>query len=473
MTISTSFGVGVLVAAAAAVAMTSRPMAAWISEPLQEQQTDVKLSLVGAGTQPRVGLPDFTADAGDAELADATKTLVEVLWKDLDFEREYYLIPRTASASIPVVADPASLPFARWKDLGADYVIVGVVHRNGVNLDIEFRMVGVKDEDAGKEKFSWHYGGTGCAIKNVRFCAHYISDDFHKKTRGLDGVARTKIAFASDRDASRMTGRLIQNAGSGKEIYIADYDGANQLPVTANRNLNVAPVWSPDARDLAYTSWVSGFMDIYVRSLYDARPPTRPAGVDNNIENNLAAWSPDGSKLAFASTRSGDWDIWVVNRDGTNLHNITNYPRGTDNAPVWSPTGAQIAFTSDRTGSNQIYVIGADGVGLRQLTFGCQGCDRPTWSPLNVIAYTAGAGPGHDIYALDLATNKTIQVTDGQGSNESPTFAPNGRHVAFVTTRWGKEQVAVIAINGRKDTLQRITEAGNNRYPNWSRTPGQ
>ncbi len=39
-----------------------------------------------------------------------------------------------------------------------------------------------------------------------------------------------------------MTGRQIQNSGQGKEIYIADYDGANQLPVTANRNLNVAPV---------------------------------------------------------------------------------------------------------------------------------------------------------------------------------------------------------------------------------------
>ncbi len=451
----------------------ARPVAAWISEPLRSpQQTEVKLSLVGAGQQPKVGLPDFTVEPGDKELSDAVAMLVDVLWADLDFEKEYYLIPRKSTATIPVVADAKDLPFERWKEIGADYVILGSAKKNGANLDIEFRLVGVKDDAAGKEVFSWHYGGTGCAIKNARFCAHFISDDFHKKTRGVDGVARTKLAFASDRDASRMTGRLIQNSGQGKEIYIADYDGANQLPVTANRNLNVAPVWSPDAHDLAYTSWVSGFMDIYVRSLFDARPPSRPAGNDNNIENNLAAWSPDGTKLAFASTRSGNWDIYVVNRDGTGMRNITNFPRGTDNAPTWSPTGAQIAFTSDRTGSNQIYIIGADGVGLRQLTFGLQGVDRPTWSPLNMIAYTAGAGPGHDIYAVDLNNNnRVIQVTDGTGSNESPTFAPNGRHLAFVTTRFGKEQVATIAITGRKETLRRVTEAGNNRYPNWSRTP--
>jgi hypothetical protein len=42
-----------------------------------------------------------------------------------------------------------------------------------------------------------------------------------------------------------------------------------------------------------------------------------------------------------------------------------------------------------------------------------------------------------------------------------------------VTTRWGKEQVATVDITGRRDSIRRVTDLGNNRYPNWSRTPGQ
>ena len=61
------------------------------------------------------------------------------------------------------------------------------------------------------------------------------------------GVARTKIAFVSDRDATKER--------RSKEIYIADYDGYNPRRVTVNGSLNILPAWSPDGRQLAYTSY--------------------------------------------------------------------------------------------------------------------------------------------------------------------------------------------------------------------------
>jgi len=70
-----------------------------------------------------------------------------------------------------------------------------------------------------------------------------MADDFHGKTRGLKGVAQTRIAFSSDRDAVRVSSRPSQSPGQGKEVYISDYDGANQLRVTVNRHLNIAASW--------------------------------------------------------------------------------------------------------------------------------------------------------------------------------------------------------------------------------------
>ena len=63
--------------------------------------------------------------------------------------------------------------------------------------------------------------------------------------------------------------------------------------------------------------------------------------------------------------------------------------------------------------------------------------DRPTWSPapFNEIAYAARTGPGFDIKVIDLATGQVRQLTFGEGTNESPAWAPNGRHIAFTSTR--------------------------------------
>ena len=65
-------------------------------------------------------------------------------------------------------------------------------------------------------------------------------------------MARTKLAFASDRDGERMKGPVAERDISN--IYISDYDGANQMRVTVARSLDITPAWAPDAKAIAYTS---------------------------------------------------------------------------------------------------------------------------------------------------------------------------------------------------------------------------
>ncbi len=434
-----------------------------------QRQTQLDLSMSGRSYQPRLGLPDFIVPAGDEELAKAARTVAEVLWADLDFEKEFYMIPREESARIPTAASPQALPAQRWAQLGADFVLMGTVRRRGEEFEVDLRSIAVRGRDPGSQHFGRQY--QGCTTETPRACAHYIADDFHKETRGLDGVAQTRLAFVSNRDGSPVTGRPMPNPGASKEIYVADYDGANQRRVTANQKLNIAPSWSPDARSLVYTSWESGFQDIYVIHPFGGGPRSRPAAGNEHIHNMLAAWSPDGQRLAFSSARDGGrTDVWVVNRDGSGLRNLTpNTPNWDDSAPTWSPDGTQVAFTSDRSGTNQIYTMAADGTGVRRI-ISQQHSDRPTWSPLNYIAFTLGSGPGHDIAVYDTLKNEVRVLTDGLGSNGSASVAPNGRHIAFTTTRWGREQVAVIDYpTGRN--IRRITSAGSNTYPSWSPMP--
>jgi TolB protein len=94
--------------------------------------------------------------------------------------------------------------------------------------------------------------------------------------------------------------------------------------------------------------------------------------------------------------------------------------------------------------------------------------DRPTWAPapFNEIAYAGRSGPGYDIKVFDLASSSTRQITFGEGSNESPAFSPNGRHLAFTSSRTGRVQVYTMGRDGKG--LKQVTRDGNNYTPGWS-----
>jgi TolB protein len=427
--------------------------------PVPQQPTEIGTTISGEGSAPpRLAVPDFIPLSSDAETAAIAKTIGQVLWDDLNFEREFLFIPRDTYASIPRATSLEDVPFDRWRELNADGLVVGTVQKAGTTIKVEMRLYNVRSRQSALAR---QYDGTAA---NPRLFAHTISDEIHKTQRALNGVARSKLTFDSDRDGERMSGTV--ESRNIKEIYISDYDGENQRRVTVGKTLNIAPRWSPDGRSIAYTSYRRGGANIFISNIFQGTLDEVTKG-DKVGENWLPAWSPDGTKLAFSTTRDGNPEIYIVNRDGTGLRRLTNNP-SIDITPTWSPSGTQIAFTSDRSGTPQIYVVGADGLNLSKKTSESY-CDRPTWSPapFNEIAYAARSGPGFDIRVLDLSTGATKSLTFGEGTNESPAFSPNGRHIVFTSTRSGKTQVFTMARDGKN--VRQITKAGNNYEPDWSK----
>ena len=445
--------VGVAAIAVAAGGFQTHRISAQAQQP---PQVELIISSSG-GSQTRYAVPDFVAATPD--LAEVGRTLAQVLWNDLEFERELYMIPRDTYSSIPRVGAGALPPFPAWRELGADALVSGSVEKVGDLLRVDFRLYRISDQ---QQVLAARYEAEA---RNPRLLAHRISDEIFAKQRNLKGVARTKLAFISDRNREPLLGTVEKR--EIKELYISDYDGFNDQRITVARTLTLNPSWSPDAQSIAYASVRNSAWDIIVSSIYKGTLQRPAKSIGNNM---LPSFSPDGKRVAFTSNRDGNYEIYVANVDGSGLRRVTTNPAD-DVTPTWSPSGDQIAFVSDRTGRPQVYVTGLDGVGLRLISQGETHADRPTWSPapFNEIAFTAARNGWFDIKVYDVSAGTSRWLTDNRetgGSNESPAFSPTGRHLAFHSTRTRSTQIFVIGRDGRGE--RQVTRTGNNQTPSWS-----
>src|SRR5215207_1515829 len=92
----------------AAVLATSFVLTAGAQQPPSGQQTppqqpsDIRIAIEGPpGLPPRIAVPEFIALTNDAETIAAAKTISQVLWEDLNFEREFYMVGRDTYKTIP------------------------------------------------------------------------------------------------------------------------------------------------------------------------------------------------------------------------------------------------------------------------------------------------------------------------------------------------------------------------------------
>ena len=402
--------------------------------------------------QQRFAVPECIPRRGDEASREACRTLTQVLRRDLAFENFFRFVPDNLLGAIPRL-DPEAPNYTDWQGIGANVLVVTRAQVTGGELTVEATVHAI---DSRQTILSKRYSGRA---DNPRIFAHQLSDEIMALAQQR-GVARTKIAFVSDRDQ--------QGKQRSKELYIMDYDGHNPRRVTVNRSINILPAWSPDGRSLAYVSYRQGQPDVYVASIYEARSANLTEGRGQAF---APAFSPDGRRIAYASSRGGNMDVWVANADGTGARKITT-SAALDTAPAWSPTGQEIVFTSDRSGRGrpQIYVMDAEGLNVRRVTSVGNYNDAAAWNPskqYSEIAYTSRLeSGGFDIAVVDIATRQVRQITQGRGSCEYPSWAPSGRHLVFACRRGSTWQITVADREGR--TVQSLPAGGgNNAYPDW------
>src|SRR5689334_24350118 len=107
----------------------AQPTGSAAQEP-PRQSDQIVLKITGApGLPPKYAVPDFIPLTNDPETVAAAKTIGQVLWDDLNFEREFYLIPRDTYKTIAPATSIDQVPLDQWKQLGADGLIIGTVRK--------------------------------------------------------------------------------------------------------------------------------------------------------------------------------------------------------------------------------------------------------------------------------------------------------------------------------------------------------
>jgi TolB protein len=185
--------------------------------------------------------------------------------------------------------------------------------------------------------------------------------------------------------------------------------------------------------------------------------------------NSSPAWSPDGSRLMFMSSMYGNPELFMTDASGGHPKRLT-YSNGANTSPSWNPkTGQQVAFVSDRGGIPQLYTMDADGSNQAKVDLPDMGyVIDPAWSPNGQLLAFSWRRPNgnYDLYVMEIVTRQLVELTRDAARNERPSWAPDGRHIVFESTRTGTRQIWSMIADGTG--ARQLTKQGQNESPNWS-----
>ncbi|HEX8456628.1 MAG TPA: DPP IV N-terminal domain-containing protein [Pyrinomonadaceae bacterium] len=277
--------------------------------------------------------------------------------------------------------------------------------------------------------------------------------------------AHAPIAAQSPSPVLRASGRIaftnLENFFDGKDIYTVNPDGTGRARLIGLFSNQEDPAWSPDGKYIAYASGQRGYSEIWRADADGSNQLSLSDGVAVGAVDDFPAWSPDGSKIVFVRNRQ----LWTIDRDGGTAVKLST-GSDEDEQPSWSPDGSKIVFVRNYSSATaQVWVMDADGSNQRNLSNYEWGFNRfPAWSPDgSKIAFQRW----NDIWLMDADGANQTQITfAASGGYLKPAWSPDGTQLVVANDVNFAGDIFVMNADGSN-----ITKIADGVHPTWQSLP--
>lgn len=284
----------------------------------------------------------------------------------------------------------------------------------------------------------------------------YAADPDGSNAIPLTTGARSAATPAWSRDGTKFAFKLISpkpgtdNPTLYGDIVVANADGSNLITIDRETQDPGPLTWSPDGRWLVYSKIVGNGDQIFLAAADGSSAPTQIGNPDTI--NWAAMFSPDGTKILYFV---GETHLAVMDLDGSNDRVLNTSPfTGIDSAQ-WNPDGNSVVASAATSDATDLWFLSLDGRPERQLRVAGRAEVGPSWSP-----------DGHRLAYLTSVDGQSFSlvVSDADGTNEravpgvysdiNPSWSPDGHRIAVINDLGSVGRVRLVDPDGLVEAIE-------------------
>ena len=227
------------------------------------------------------------------------------------------------------------------------------------------------------------------------------------------------------------------------------WKSARNIQLTETSGLKLFPSFAPDGKSFVYTILTEKNLEIFWQRVGGKNAVNLSKSPET--DDSMATFSPDGKLIAFRSDRKPA-GIYLMESTGENVRRISDFA----SHPSWSPDGKKIVVSSEYSSvhtahtipSSSLWIIDVETSEKRKLETRGDAI-FPQWSPNGdrIAFWFVKDGKLGDIATIPVEGGEPVVVAPSDASDWNPVWAPDGKHLYFVSDRNGNMSMWRIQID--------------------------